>query len=40
MKQLVKKEKHLQKKVDEKIRRKEGMVSYEKLFRLKYDDNE
>ena len=39
LKQLVKKEKHLQKKVDEKIRRKEDMVSYEKLFKLKYDNN-
>ena len=39
MKQLMKKEKHLQKKVDEKIRRKEEMVSYEKLFKLKYDNN-
>ena len=39
MKQLLKKEKHLQKKVDEKIRRKEEMVSYEKLFKLKYDNN-
>lgn len=39
LKQLVKKEKHLQKKVDEKIRRKEDMVSYEKLFKLKYDGN-
>ena len=35
----MKKEKHLQKKVDEKIRRKEEMVSYEKLFKLKYDNN-
>ena len=39
LKQLMKKEKHLQKKVDEKIRRKEDMVSYEKLFKLKYDNN-
>ena len=39
LKQLVKKEKHLQKKVDEKIRRKEDMVSYEKLFKLKDDNN-
>lgn len=39
LKQLMKKEQHLQKKVDEKIRRKEDMVSYKKLFRLKYDSN-
>ena len=39
LKQLVRKEKHLQKKADEKIRRKEDMVSYEKLFKLKYDGN-
>lgn len=39
LKQLIKKEKHLQKKVDEKIRRKEDVVPYEKLFKLKYDDN-
>ncbi len=25
--------------IDEKIRRKEDMVSYEKLFKLKYDNN-
>lgn len=35
----MKKEQHLQKKADEKIRRKEDMVSYEKLFKLKYDKN-
>ena len=39
LKQLMKKEEHLQKKVDEKIRRKEEMTSYEKLFKLKYDNN-
>lgn len=39
LKQLMKKEQHLQKKADEKIRRKEDMVSYEKLFKLKYDKN-
>ena len=39
LKQLIKKEKHLQKKVDEKIRRKEDVVPYERLFKLKYDDN-
>lgn len=39
LKQLIKKEKHLQKKVDEKIRRKEDVVPFEKLFKLKYDDN-
>lgn len=39
LKQLMKKEQHLQKKIDEKIRRKEDMVSYEKLFKLKYDNN-
>lgn len=39
LKQLQKKEEHLQKKVEEKIRRKEEMVSYEKLFKLKYDRN-
>lgn len=39
LKQLVKKEEHLQKKVNEKIRRKEDMVAYKKLFKLKYDNN-
>lgn len=39
LKQLIKKEKHLQKKVEETIHRKEELVSYGKLFRLKYDDN-
>ena len=39
LKQLVRKEEHLQKKVDEKIRRKEDMVAYKKLFKLKYDNN-
>lgn len=39
LKRLVRKEEHLQKKVDEKIRRKEDMVAYKKLFKLKYDNN-
>lgn len=39
LKQLQKKELHLQKKVEEKINRKEDMTIYEKLFRLKYDRN-
>jgi len=39
LKQLVKKEQHLQKKTDEKNCRKEDMVSYKKLFRLKYDNS-
>ena len=39
LKQLVKKEEHLQKRVDEKLRRKEDMVAYKKLFKLKYDNN-
>lgn len=39
LKQLMKKEQHLQRKVNEKIRRKEDMAPYEKLFRLKYDNN-
>lgn len=36
--QLEKKEEHLQKKLNEKINRREDMQAYEKLFRLKYDD--
>lgn len=39
LKQTQKKEAHLQKKVDEKIRRKEDLRAYEKHFRLKYDSN-
>lgn len=39
LKQLGKKEEYLQKKADEKIRRKEDMMAYEKLFKLKYDNN-
>ena len=39
LKQVLKKEQHLQKKADEKIRRKEDMAPYEKLFKLKYDNN-
>ena len=39
LKQLEIKEKHVKKRVEEKIRRKEDMTSYEKLFKLKYDDN-
>jgi transposase len=38
LKQVVKKEEHLQKKVEEKIRRKEDLVAYEKYFKLRYDD--
>lgn len=39
LKQMQKKEEHLQKKVDEKIRRKEDLRAYEKHFKLKYDSN-
>lgn len=39
LKQMQKKEEHLQKKVDEKIRRKEDLRTYEKHFKLKYDSN-
>ena len=39
LKQLEVKENHVKKRVEEKIRRKEDMTSYEKLFKLKYDNN-
>ena len=39
LKQVQKKEEHLKKRVEEKLRRKEEMSSYEKLFKLKYDNN-
>ncbi len=39
LKQMQKKEEHLQKKVDEKIRRKEDLRTYEKHFKLQYDSN-
>ena len=39
LKQMQKKEEHLHKKVDEKIRRKEDLRAYEKYFKLKYDSN-
>ena len=37
--QLEIKENHVKKRVEEKIRRKEDMAAYEKLFNLKYDSN-
>ena len=39
LKQLEIKENHVKKRVEEKIRRKEDMTAYEKLFKLKYDNN-
>ena len=39
LKQLEVKENHVKKRIEEKIRRKEDMTSYEKLFKLKYDNN-
>ncbi len=39
LKQLEIKENHVKKRVEEKIRRKEEMATYEKLFKLKYDQN-
>ena len=39
LKQLELKEEQLKKRVREKIRRKEDMAAYEKLFKLKYDNN-
>ena len=39
LKQLEVKESHMKKKAEEKTRREEDMASYEKLFKLKYDDN-
>ena len=39
LKQLEIKEEHVKKRVAEKIRRREDMRAYEKLFKLKYDNN-
>ena len=39
LKQLDIKEDHVKKRIEEKIRRREDMTAYEKLFKLKYDNN-